>query len=73
MLKLWLRRAFQFRNDPLGKCLAEFNAPLIEGIDLPDRALGEDEVFVERHEFAQRCRRDGVTCLPLLSMVSCWR
>ena len=42
-----------FGNDPLGKRLAQFDAPLVEGIDLPDRALGEDAVLVERHQLAQ--------------------
>ena len=30
MFELWLGCAFQFGNDPLGKSLAEFNAPLVE-------------------------------------------
>ena len=39
VLELRLRRAFQFGNDALREGLAEFHAPLIEGIDLPDRRL----------------------------------
>ena len=44
-------------NDLLGQNLAEFHAPLIEGIDLPDRSLGKDAVLVERNQFSQRLRR----------------
>src|SRR6476469_9533274 len=32
----------QFRDDLLGELLAQLDAPLIEGSDGPDRALGED-------------------------------
>jgi len=52
MLKLWLGRAFQLRNDPLSKSFAELHAPLIERIDLPDRALGEYNVLVKRDQLA---------------------
>jgi hypothetical protein len=44
----------QFRDDTLGQDLAKFHAPLIESVDLPDRALGEDAVLVKRNQFAQR-------------------
>ena len=37
--------------------LAQFDAPLIEGVDLPDGALGKDGVLVERDQFAQGLRR----------------
>src|SRR5271169_5221756 len=30
------RRALELRDDPLGQHLAQFDAPLIEGVDLPD-------------------------------------
>src|ERR1700692_3599270 len=30
--------------------LAELDAPLVEGIDVPDRALGENLVLIERDE-----------------------
>ncbi len=53
------RRALQFRNDPLRQNLAEFHAPLVEGIDLPDGALREHAVFVQRHQLAESCRRQA--------------
>src|SRR5467141_3293507 len=45
------------RDDALRKRLAQLNAPLIEGIDVPDHALGEDGVFVQSHQLAQSFRR----------------
>ena len=44
---------FQFGHDPLGQHLAEFHTPLIERTDVPDRALREGAVLVERDEFAE--------------------
>src|SRR5262249_39604327 len=52
MLKLWLGCGFQFRNNPLSKSFAEPHAPLMEGIDLPDRALGEHNVLIKRDQLA---------------------
>ncbi len=43
-------------DDPLGEHLAELDAPLVEGVDPPDRALGEDRVLVQRDELAERRR-----------------
>src|SRR3954447_14597626 len=40
----------QLRDDPLRELLAQLHAPLVEGVDLPDRPLGEDAVFVERDQ-----------------------
>ena len=45
---------FQFRNNALGQHLAQFDAPLIERIDVPDRALGEDTVLIKCDKFAER-------------------
>ncbi len=39
-----------------GQLLAKFNAPLVEGIDVPDRRLHEYLVFIERHQPSQRAR-----------------
>ena len=36
----------KLRNDLLRQNFAEFHAPLIEGVDLPDGPLREDAVFV---------------------------
>ena len=55
MLELGFRRTFELGDDPLGERLAQLHAPLVELIDLPDRALGEDAVLVERDQLAQRC------------------
>src|SRR5262249_13758325 len=53
-----LRVALELRDDALGQGLAELDAPLVEGVDLPDRALGEDAVLVEGDELAERPRRE---------------
>ena len=53
-------RAVEFGNDPLGEDLTEFDAPLIERVDVPDHALHEHGMFVERDEFAERRRRQFV-------------
>src|ERR1700758_1323500 len=42
--------AFEFADNLLGQNLAEFHAPLIERIDLPDRSLGEDAVLVQGNQ-----------------------
>ncbi len=65
MLKFGLTGAFEFGNDAVGQHFAELDAPLVERIDIPDGALDEDLVFVERDELAQalRCQplsKDGV-------------
>src|SRR6266403_6273627 len=49
--------ALNLRDDALRKRLAQLNAPLVEGIDVPDHALGEDGVFVQSHQLAQSFRR----------------
>ena len=43
----------QLRNHVLRELLAEFNAPLVGRIDLPDRALNKHAVFVQRDKSAQ--------------------
>src|SRR5262245_41969469 len=58
--KLWLVGALELRDDPLRKSLAQLHTPLIEGVDLPDRALGEDAMLVERNQFAHCGRRQGL-------------
>ena len=59
------RLGFEFRDDALGQDFAELDAPLVEGVDLPDGALGEDRMFVKSDELAESFRRqlggqDGV-------------
>ena len=41
---------FEFGDDALGEDFAEFDAPLVEGVDLPEDALGEDAHLVEGDE-----------------------
>src|SRR3954447_4441453 len=44
----------QFGQNHPGKLLAKLDAPLIEGIYVPDNPLGENLVLVERYQKAQR-------------------
>jgi hypothetical protein len=37
---------FEFGDDALGEDFAEFDTPLVEGVDVPEDALGEDAHFV---------------------------
>ena len=48
---------FEFRDDALRQDFAELDAPLVERIDVPDDALGEHAVLVQRDQLAQRFRR----------------
>ena len=50
----------QLRKNLLRQLLAEFDPPLVEAVDVPDRALGEDFVLVQRDELAQRARVNDV-------------
>ena len=58
MPQLRVLDGFQLRNDPFGQHLAKFHTPLVEGIDVPDRSLGENAVLVKSDEFAERFRRE---------------
>ena len=58
-----LRRAIPFRclvfpfddRQQAGRqFLAQFDAPLIEGVDIPDRRLDEDAMLIERDKPAER-------------------
>lgn len=44
---------FEFGDDALGDAVAEFDAPLVEGIDVPEDALGEDAHFVGGDEASE--------------------
>src|SRR5262249_41678928 len=50
--------ALEFRDDALGKRLAQLDTPLIEGIDTPDRTLSENTVLVQCDQFPERFRRE---------------
>ena len=53
--------ALEFGDNLLRQHLAQFDTPLVDGVDVPDDALGEDSVLVERHELAER-NMAGVSC-----------
>lgn len=46
----------QLGQDRGRQLLAQFDAPLIERVDVPEHALGEDFVFVERDQLTERRR-----------------
>ena len=53
MRKLWITGALEFGNDTVSQYFAEFDAPLVERVDIPDGALYKDLVFVHRYELAK--------------------
>ena len=53
MLEIGFFGGFKFGDNPLSEGFAEFDAPLVEGVDVPDHALGEDAHFVEGNEAAE--------------------
>jgi hypothetical protein len=52
--------AFKLGDDALREDFAQFDAPLVERIDVPDSALGEHGVLVQRHQLAQGFWRQAV-------------
>jgi hypothetical protein len=42
MVESGLRLALEFRDDALSQYFAQLHAPLVEGVDVPDDALGEN-------------------------------
>ena len=59
MSELWFAFALDLRDDALRQDLAQLDAPLVERIDVPDCALREYRMFVERDKLAQ-----GFRCQP---------
>ena len=59
-MKVRIGVALQLGDNALREGLAEFHAPLVEGIDPPDGSLGEDAVLVERDQLTQRGRRQAI-------------
>ena len=53
MFEVGLPCGFEFGDDALSEGFAEFDPPLIEGVDVPEDALGEDAHFVEGDEAAE--------------------
>ena len=56
MVETRLCLALEFRDNALSQHFAQLDAPLVEGIDVPDRALSEDVVLVEGDELAEDFR-----------------
>ena len=54
-MELRLGLALQW-NDALREDLAQLDAPLIEGVDVPDRPLGKNGVLVKRNELPEDLR-----------------
>src|SRR3954454_22897329 len=53
-------RTGQRRDDGRGQLLPELDDPLVERVDVPDRALREDLVLVHRDQLAERVRRQPI-------------
>ena len=51
MLKLGIVLTLQFWNNPLCQHLAELNTPLVERINIPDRALRKYGVLIQSDQF----------------------
>src|SRR6478672_5785351 len=51
--ELRLRVCLQLGDDRHRQGLAQLDPPLVEGVDAPDRALGEDAVLVEGDQLAE--------------------
>src|SRR5262249_16389683 len=58
MAESGLRFALEFRDDALSQYFAQLHAPLVEGVDVPDHALGEDAMLVKSDELAECFRRE---------------
>src|SRR5438093_12098227 len=52
--------ALEFRDNALGQYLAKFHAPLVEGVNLPEGALGEHAVLVKGDQLAENFRREPI-------------
>src|SRR5262249_45213782 len=60
MGELWFHGALEFGNDALRQHLAQLDSPLVKRVDLPERALREHNVFVQRDQFAKNFRLQSV-------------
>src|SRR5262249_10581483 len=56
VLELRLVGGLELGNDRLRQHLAELDSPLVEGVDLPDRPLGEDAVLIQCDQGAEAVR-----------------
>ena len=60
MAELRLLVGLQLGDDRHRQRLAQLDPPLVEGVDPPDRPLGEDAVLVEGDQGAQRVRVEAL-------------
>src|SRR5882724_11827081 len=60
MVETRLCFALEFRDNALGQHFAQLDAPLVEGVDIPNRSLSEDVVLVEGDELAEDFRREAL-------------
>ena len=54
-----LRAAAELRDDSLRQHFSQFHAPLVERVEVPDHALREHDVLVERDQLPERCGRES--------------
>jgi len=64
MLKFRLPDTFQFGNNAFHQYLAQIDATLIEGIDMPDHPLGEGRVWPLRSRCLPRGQSERGELLP---------
>src|SRR5262245_39691394 len=60
MTELGLALALKLGDDALSQDLTEFDAPLIERVDVPDCSLGEYAVLVQRNQLSKRGRGQAI-------------
>src|SRR5262249_26706652 len=53
MLQSGFRLTLEFWDNPLGQHLSNLDAPLMEGVDMPDRPLGKTRLLLKSDEFAE--------------------
>src|SRR4030095_10388486 len=58
MAESGLRFVLEFRDNSLSQHFTQLNAPLVEGVDIPNCSLSENVVLVERNEFAEDFRSE---------------
>ncbi len=59
MLQLGFGITLELGDDPFGQDLAKLDAPLVERVDLPDRALGEDAMLIECDQGPEHLGREA--------------
>src|SRR5438034_11214891 len=60
MVEFRLSLALELRDNALRQHFTQLDAPLVKRVDVPDSALGEDRMFVESDQLAERFRREPV-------------